>query len=276
MLRKQIFKLLLSLGPSFIALFLLDKIVFLKINSSHFILIPVVFASWYGGFIPGIAALIITTIGADYFIARHLGFFRLDHFLPVISSAAITFVVGFLVAKEKKAKEEIKKLSLHDHLTGLPNRRLLEERLSFQIKSAARHKRKLAVMFLDLDKFKSVNDTLGHEIGDLLLKEVAVRLQSSVRKEDTVARLGGDEFVILLAEIKEKNGVETVAKKIITELSSEFYLNEHMVKTSTSVGISVFPSDGDTAEILLKKADDALYDVKKNNRNNFKFYKDIG
>ena len=160
----------------------------------------------------------------------------------------------------------------HDQLTGLPNRLLLSDRVRVALANAARAKQLCAVMFLDLDKFKSINDTLGHGIGDELLIEVARRLKANVRDSDTVARLGGDEFVVVLPGIKQIDDVEMVAQKIRTALASGYGLNGSAVETTPSIGIAIYPANGDTADALFLRADEAMYAVKHSGRNNYRFY----
>lgn len=168
--------------------------------------------------------------------------------------------------------ETIRQLAFHDALTKLPNRMLLMERLDHHIVMAEREPRNLALMFLDLDRFKAVNDTLGHAIGDDLLIEVAQKLQALVRKADTVARLGGDEFVILLENPANKTEVEHIAHRIISVINEPFELQGKMAHVGTSVGIAMYPADGASATDLIKSADTAMYEAKKSGRNTFRFF----
>ncbi|MBF0516275.1 MAG: EAL domain-containing protein [Nitrospirae bacterium] len=174
--------------------------------------------------------------------------------------------------ERKHAEERLKQLAHFDMLTGLPNRSLYEDRLRQTLLQAKRTDFNFAVMFLDLDKFKYVNDTLGHHIGDLLLKEVAQRLKESVRESDTVARMGGDEFQILLSKITKPGDAATIAEKIIKSISEPFILNAQQCNIGVSIGISVFPDNGDNMELLTKNADMAMYQVKEHGKNSFKFY----
>lgn len=179
------------------------------------------------------------------------------------------------VSERKRAEEQIRQLAFYDTLTGLPNRRLLIDRLTKALAQAGRHDRSMAVMFLDLDKFKQINDTLGHDAGDELLKEVATRLIRCVRSGDTVARQGGDEFVIILSEISDPRDAEVVAQKVVDALAEPVSLLGQIRHTSTSIGISVFPVSGtDDVQELMKKADIAMYEAKKAGRNCFRFYAD--
>ncbi len=160
----------------------------------------------------------------------------------------------------------------YDSLTGLPNRYLLVDRLHQAISKSARTKSNIAVIYLDLDRFKIVNDTFGHQNGDLLLKEVAKRLKATQRDGDTVARLGGDEFVFLLENISQPKDAARTALRIIDCFSQPFQLQEHNLHVSTSIGISIYPDDGMGHEILLKNADISMYDAKKKGPGNFSFF----
>jgi diguanylate cyclase (GGDEF)-like protein len=178
--------------------------------------------------------------------------------------------------RESQAKlahaERAEYLSLHDALTGLPNRRLFNRLLDQAISQSLRYHRKLAVMFLDLDHFKQINDTLGHEAGDTLLQQAAERLKGCLRESDTVARLGGDEFVVLLPELADPSHPATVAQKLIASVAKPFTLIGHEFRVTGSVGISVYPEDGTDERTLTKNADIAMYHAKKEGKNNFQFY----
>jgi diguanylate cyclase (GGDEF)-like protein len=163
-------------------------------------------------------------------------------------------------------------LAYHDGLTALPNRSLFNKLLSQSISQAQRYKRQLAVAFIDLDRFKQINDTLGHEAGDELLKEVAIRLKTCLRDSDIVARLGGDEFVVLLTELDEEKYAATVAQKIITAIASPFVLLGQEFRVTASIGISTYPLDGQDEQTLTKNADIAMYQAKEDGKNNFQFY----
>jgi len=179
------------------------------------------------------------------------------------------------ITERKRCQEEIRQLAYYDVLTCLPNRRLLLDRLNQTLAQAQRHQRSLAVMFLDLDRFKEINDTLGHDIGDELLKEVAKRLELCVRGGDTVSRQGGDEFVIILSEISQQQDAALVAEKILEVLSSTITIQGHKLKITTSIGIVIYTVDSaDDAMKLLKKADVAMYQAKGAGRNTFRFYSD--
>jgi diguanylate cyclase len=170
------------------------------------------------------------------------------------------------------ANEQLRNLALHDGLTGLPNRVLLDDRMGQALTRAERSKTAFALMFVDLDRFKPVNDSFGHRIGDDLLKAVAKRLSGSIRKSDTVARTGGDEFVIVLHELKEATDAAMVGRKILDELSRTFFIEGQELEISCSIGISVYPENGKTVAMLMANADTAMYHAKRGGRNNFRFF----
>jgi diguanylate cyclase (GGDEF)-like protein len=168
---------------------------------------------------------------------------------------------------------EMSHLAQHDVLTDLPNRLLLNDRLTQAISLARRNQNQVAVLFLDLDGFKHINDSLGHSIGDKLLQSVAARLSACVRKSDTVSRQGGDEFVILLSEVTHAADAAISAAKIITELKKTHSIGEHSLRVTVSIGLSTYPDNGEDAETLIKNADTAMYHAKQYGRDNFQFYK---
>ncbi|WP_248795515.1 EAL domain-containing protein [Pseudomonas sp. MWU13-2105] len=168
--------------------------------------------------------------------------------------------------------ERVEYLAYHDGLTALPNRSLFSKLLSQNISEARRYHRQLAVLFLDLDRFKYINDTLGHHAGDQLLQEVAVRLKACLRAGDTVARLGGDEFVILLPELSEAKYVATTAQKILSAIAKPFNLQGQEFRVTASIGISLYAQDGLDEQTLTKHADIAMYQAKQQGKNNFQFY----
>ena len=167
---------------------------------------------------------------------------------------------------------QIEQLAYYDSLTNLPNRRLLNDRLEQALALAKRFNRSMAVIFLDLDHFKNVNDTLGHDVGDELLCIVAERLLGCVRQTDTVCRQGGDEFIIVLTEISQLQDVTTVAEKTITAINQPIHIREHMLEISTSIGIATYPLNGTDAVEIMKKADIAMYETKNRGRNGFSIY----
>ena len=170
--------------------------------------------------------------------------------------------------KLKKLGEDMTRLAMHDTVTGLPNRALLQERLNQAIAGCQRYNRILAVLFIDLDGFKAVNDRWGHKLGDDLLRVVAGRITSSVRRTDTVARLGGDEFVVLLVEISGPDDATTVADKILAQFRLPFDIDQQQVSVGASIGIAIYPVSGENAELLIRNADQAMYQAKRNGKNN--------
>ncbi|NOQ62882.1 MAG: EAL domain-containing protein [Methyloprofundus sp.] len=172
----------------------------------------------------------------------------------------------------KSSEAHIEFLANYDPLTELPNRRLFIDRLDQAIKKAAREDTSLAVIFFDLDHFKTINDSLGHSIGDLMLIEVAQRISACVRKSDTIARLSGDEFAAVIADVGDISNIIHVAKKIIDSMRVSFKIENYELHITTSIGISLYPSDGDNYELLLKNADTAMYCAKNNGRDNFEFF----
>jgi diguanylate cyclase (GGDEF)-like protein/PAS domain S-box-containing protein len=176
------------------------------------------------------------------------------------------------ITERKEAEGKIQYLAHFDSLTGLPNRALLQDRLKQALAAASRHKKQLSLLFLDLDHFKNINDSLGHDVGDLLLQAVAERLQGCVREGDTVSRLGGDEFVVVLLDIQKSDNAAYVAQKIVDELAVPFSLGEHVLYVTSSIGISLFPEDGRNSDILIRNADSAMYSAKTGGRNDYRFF----
>ena len=166
------------------------------------------------------------------------------------------------LSKSQAKEKESRKVALHDALTGLPNRLLFEERLNHGLIQAKRHGWKIAVLFMDIDNFKTINDSYGHDLGDKVLLTVADRLQSATRGEDTVSRWGGDEFVCLLSEVKQEADVTRLAEMMVNRISEAFTFKGTVISISVSVGIAIYPADGETADILFKNADSAMYKAK--------------
>lgn len=195
----------------------------------------------------------------------------------MLQEANTRLVVATLAAQGQteqieKVRVELQHLAHHDALTNLPNRVLLRDRLSQAIEAARRQCRQLGVMFMDIDRFKKINDSLGHAVGDQLLQSVAKRLLSSVRVSDTVSRQGGDEFVLLLPLIEGPDGAQLSAKKILTALAHPHDIGGHDLHITFSIGIAIYPDDGEDAETLLKHADMAMFYAKESGRNNYKFF----
>jgi len=176
------------------------------------------------------------------------------------------------ITERMEAQQRLFHLAHHDSLTGLPNRTLLQDRLSQALTHTQRHKRFIAVLFLDIDRFKIINDTLGHNVGDCMLQAVAERLVTCVREGDTVARLGGDEFAIILNDVAHKHDVTPICNVILTQLAQPFDIGKHELFVTSSIGIALSPGNGSDTQTLLKKADAAMYRAKAAGKNNAQFY----
>ncbi|MDH5535195.1 MAG: diguanylate cyclase, partial [Betaproteobacteria bacterium] len=179
--------------------------------------------------------------------------------------------IGQFIAR-KAAEQDLQFVATHDALTGLSNRRLFSDRLIHALAQAQRYNRRLAVLFVDLDAFKVINDTLGHDAGDAFLREVAGRLRAGLREGDTLGRIGGDEFVVLIEEFAEPSRVIEVARKIIEVIGQPVSLRGNQYRVTASVGISTYPQDGRDSQALLKNADSAMYRAKERGKNRFEFY----
>ncbi len=176
------------------------------------------------------------------------------------------------MTERKAAQERIEFLAHHDPLTGLPNRLLLRDRMAQAMALATRTQSRVALMFLDLDRFKKINDSLGHPVGDALLKGVVERLKACVRESDTISRQGGDEFIIVLNDVRDSDAVSRVAEKIHERMSNPFVLGEHTLSTSFSIGVALFPDDSEDFDSLMQKADTAMYHAKEAGRNSYRFF----
>jgi diguanylate cyclase (GGDEF)-like protein/PAS domain S-box-containing protein len=176
------------------------------------------------------------------------------------------------VTERIQSQQKMVHMAQHDALTELPNRTLLLDRINQAVARARWHKRIVSVIFIDLDRFKTINDTLGHEIGDLLLQQLAARFNACVREGDTVARFGGDEFVILLDDVANEGDIRSLVKKVLDAIVPTFEVNGHQLYISASIGISLYPSDGEDATTLLKHADVAMYRAKELGKNTYQFY----
>ncbi|PKN11055.1 MAG: hypothetical protein CVU70_00785, partial [Deltaproteobacteria bacterium HGW-Deltaproteobacteria-5] len=180
--------------------------------------------------------------------------------------------IGRDVTERKRSEEQIRHMATHDALTELPNRMMFGQLLNHAIQAAKRNKRQLAVLFIDLDRFKIINDTLGHEAGDLLLQTIAARFRQTLRAMDVVARLGGDEFIILVEEVDNPGQLVTVAQKILSAAMKPVSLMGEECRVTASVGISMYPEDGEDEQVLMKTADKAMYFAKEEGKNNYQFY----
>jgi len=175
----------------------------------------------------------------------------------------------------QQANEKLKYLANHDTVTNLPNRALLHEHLDHILASANRLNHKVGFFFLDIDGFKQINDTYGHAVGDLLLKEIGNKLIASLRKSDLLARVGGDEFIAILDDVRDNKSLETIGHKLISTIGESFNIKNHICHIGVSIGISVYPQDGKDIETLIGCADQAMYKIKSSGKNNLYFYKDI-
>jgi diguanylate cyclase (GGDEF)-like protein/PAS domain S-box-containing protein len=176
------------------------------------------------------------------------------------------------ITARKAAEDENWKKANHDLLTGLPNRRLFRDRLEQSVKHAVRAQLPIALLYIDLDKFKETNDTFGHNVGDQLLQQVADRIRSCARESDTVARIGGDEYTVILQDLANVQHAAVIAEKMINQLANPFHILDHEVQISASIGITLAPQDAVTPEALLKNADQAMYCAKNAGRNRFSFF----
>jgi diguanylate cyclase (GGDEF)-like protein len=187
---------------------------------------------------------------------------------------AVRRMIGVMqdVSDRRQQEEMVRFLAYHDALTGLPNRRLLDDRLKQALYRAQRREASVAVLLIDLDDFKQVNDSAGHRAGDAVLREVAMRLGGCVRKADTLSRHGGDEFVVMMADLSGDSDCQVVAEKIHRALAAEFRIDGKSYSLGASIGIAVFPEDGGDADALLRNADAAMYRAKQLGRNHYRFF----
>ncbi len=195
---------------------------------------------------------------------------------PIVDAAggiSGILIVAFDITERKSAEERLDHLAYHDHLTNLPNRRLFTDRLTQALWRAKRTGKHAAILFLDLDRFKEINDTMGHQVGDQVLKAVARRLSANLRAQDTIARLGGDEFVIAVEDLTHAEDAALLAQDILDGFCKPLAAGDQEVMIGTSIGISIYPRDGDEATDLVRHADTALYQAKKLGRNTYQFYK---
>lgn len=193
---------------------------------------------------------------------------------PIRNEAGmITKVYGqmFDITHSVRLEEELKRLAYYDDLTDLPNRKSLDSHIEKSLSRSKRHKHNFTLMFVDLDNFKHVNDSMGHEAGDLLLKEVVKRLRGSIRDEDLISRIGGDEFIVVFEETN-KDEIEVIATRILESVARPYLIHEQEANISLSIGISMYPDDGETKDTLIDHADKAMYFAKNNGKNNFKVY----
>ncbi len=213
---------------------------------------------------------VLTRSGEERFIVWHNTLLR-----DAEGNITGTLSSGQDITERKKWEEVIEKMAYHDDLTGLPNRRLFNDRLAVALGNAKRFRRKLSIMILDMDNFKEVNDTLGHDVGDLLLVKVGNLLSGTLRASDTIARIGGDEFILLISEIADEKDAIEAAERIIRTFREPVACDGHTISVTTSIGIAIYPDHGDNVEILVKHADTAMYLAKEQGRNRYCFYTPI-
>ncbi len=195
-----------------------------------------------------------------------------EHSPAILDEQPLQIVTVLDVTKQRQTEEHLSSLAYHDILTRLPNRLLFDDLLRIEINRAKRNNLNLAVLFIDLDKFKPVNDQFGHEAGDQLLQDVAVRMKRCLRESDIVARRGGDEFTVIATEIGSHENCEKIAQVILAQLSRPFHFQEYELNISCSIGISLYPTDAVDPEVLICRADEAMYNAKQSGRNTFRFF----
>jgi diguanylate cyclase (GGDEF)-like protein len=223
--------------------------------------------------------LIAITFGTDPDTSVHLGSMAthgvlIGMIIAALLTGVLTYRSSALMRELNGARSELLHISQTDQLTGLPNRGVFNEQLDLSIKSARRNGDKCAVLFIDLDRFKIINDTWGHAAGDALLIEVAERIRGSVRESDVIARVGGDEFVVILNEVSHRDQAALIARQILSAVRRTIFLGGHENQTTASVGIAMFPSDGSDVETLTKNADMAMYRAKEHGKNGFRFFEE--
>jgi diguanylate cyclase (GGDEF)-like protein len=189
--------------------------------------------------------------------------------LELVERLATLYAIAI---KHQRTEDKIRKLAYHDPLTGLPNRALFNDRYIIALAGAKRYHQKIGLMVLDIDHFKNINDTLGHDAGDEVLKDFSGKLLSILRKTDTVMRSGGDEFVIMITDVVEPEYIANVAQRILEATRKPFMFHDHEVRIATSIGISSYPEDGEDVEMLLKCADIAMYHIKEAGGDNYTRY----
>lgn len=207
--------------------------------------------------------------------SHHLLWVEIRTKISINPYGKVDYISGVVIdiTKQIETEENLKQMAYYDSLTNLPNRIMLRSHLKKVISRAKRKEHDITIMFLDLDGFKNINDTLGHDTGDALLKEVANRLNSGVREEDLISRIGGDEFIIVIEET-HKEEVKMIAERILTNTAKPYLLNDQSVSVTPSIGISTYPDDGHDIETLIKNADKAMYLAKDRGKANFQFYTD--
>ncbi|MDO9515695.1 MAG: PAS domain S-box protein [Syntrophales bacterium] len=209
---------------------------------------------------------------AEYLIGEKIKILELSMTPAVLNGRDVVFGVGKDVTERKQTEERLAYMATHDQLTDLPNRALFGDRLELELEKSRRNNKMLAVILFDLDRFKEVNDTLGHGVGDLLLKELGHRLRDCLRKSDTVARMGGDEFFMLLCDISSEKDADIIADKILDAIRRPFLPESNEIHMTASLGVAFYPKDGDDVETLIQKADIAMYEAKGSGRDRYGHY----
>jgi diguanylate cyclase len=213
-------------------------------------------------------AILVRRDGVELNVKNCSGYIR-DRDGNVTGTVAVLHDLGAV----RKQTLELSHAAQHDFLTGLPNRSLVNDRITQAISFSARYTKQLAVMFVDLDLFKRINDSLGHAVGDQLLQQVAIRIVACVRRSDTVARIGGDEFLVLLSQVGHAEDAVFIARKILTSLAAPYLIDQKQLQINVSIGVSTYPDDGADSETLIHRADTAMYEAKKLGRNNCQFFR---
>ncbi len=226
----------------------------------------------------GQSATLVTVFAAmlaqDYLFFGKIYYIDLDSaYLPrFIIFLATGLIVNAAFERLRSAEAQIRHTALHDHLTGLPNRRLLEDRLEISLERAKRNNTNFALLFIDIDKLKEVNDRYGHNIGDVYIKEIATKIRLSIRAEDSIARHGGDEIIVLVDDISKPGDVRIVAEKILKNVNTPFLFQNKEFAMSCSIGVAVYPLHGQSFQELMLSADAALYKAKSSGRNRIEIY----
>lgn len=208
----------------------------------------------------------------EYYVREKTKYLELAVTPTMLKGRNVVFCVGKDMTEHKETERRLAYMATHDQLTGLPNRVLFNDRLAMELSKARRYKKKLAVMFFDLDHFKDINDRLGHKVGDLLLKDLGGRLKDCLRKSDTVSRMGGDEFIMLLPDMTHEKDADLIAEKILSVIREPFLFGDHRLEVTASLGISFYPAQDSDPEALVKKADMAMYRAKESGRNRYRHY----
>jgi diguanylate cyclase (GGDEF)-like protein len=230
---------------------------------------------------PNIPIVVLTGLDDEHMALEALKLGSQDYLVKTeLQSSVVTRALRYAIERHRlvqdlaAARDRERHLATHDSLTGLPNRKLFMDRLELSAAYASRYQQRIALIFLDLDNFKTINDTLGHPTGDELLKKVSSRLKQVVRSSDTLARIGGDEFTTIIQRVLEPQNAAVVARKLMKEFSQPYWLGGEKYFVTASIGITLCPDDGTTPEELIEKADAAMYRAKQSGRNRFCFHDD--